>query len=231
METKIRNPVDVKKKKSKTIPVGYVLIVAFMLVAVFLIWIFSLFNFPAKKYVKSALNAICYDETKEYMKLTNSSQDESDDSINDDLQLQAEAFAAYFGITDVSDKSMEMLIDFSKEVYTYSDFKVIRQKKKDDAYIVTVRVKPILFDDISKKEIKDYVKEFNQRAEDGEFLYDTDSVYQEKFLEGLLGAYRKQLKNIEYGKKTKIQVEVEQTSNKRYEADLTEVLNALISFE
>jgi len=202
-----------------------------VLVVVFIVWFISLFNFPAKKYVKSALCAICYDETEGYMKLTNSSKEELNDSIEADLRLQAEAYAAYFGMTDISDKSMEMLIDFSKEVYTYSKFKVTKQKKNDDGFVVTVKVKPLMFDDISKKEIDDYIKEFNKKAEDGEFLYDTDAVYQEKFLEGIIEIYQKKLKSVEYGKSEKIQVEVEPVLNKRYEADLTKVLNSLVKFE
>lgn len=220
-----------RKTNSLKIPVGYLIIILIIVLITVLIWFMSLFEFPAKKYVKSALNAICYNNTGQYKKLTDASEEELNSSIEEDLRMQAEVYAAYFGLTNISDESMEMLIDFSRDVYTYSKFKVTKQKKENGDYVVTVKVAPVLFDDISKKEVNKYIEDFNEAAENGDYLYDTDAVYQEKFLEGLLNVYRNQLNDIEYGKKEKIKINVKKVSNNRYEADLTDVLNALIKFE
>lgn len=219
------------KKNIKRVKLIYIIAMAAIVVLLCLaVWIFSLFKFPAKKYVKSALDSVCYDNSKEYEKLTNASPLEIKESIDEDLRFQAEAYAAYFGVENLSDKSIELLKDFSKDVYSYSKFKVKSAKKTKDGYTVTVKFKPVKFSKLSDKDIENYVKEFNQRAEDGEFLYDTDALYEEKFIEGLILLYKEKLHNIDYGKSQKIKVTVKQIGKRRFEADLTEILNSLVDF-
>lgn len=220
-----------KNKKIKKIPAGYIIISVIVIILAFILWFISLFKFPAKKYVNASMKAICFDETDEYEKLTKCSKEEIDDAIDSDLTIQAEAFAAYFGITDISDKSMEMLKNFSKKVYTYSKYKVTKQKKNKDGFIVTVKVKPILFSEISQEKVNEYIKEFNQKAEDGQYIYDSDAIYQEAFLEGLISIYEKELKSVEYGSYQKVKVNINKVSNKQYSADLTEALNKIVCFD
>lgn len=221
------------KNKNTEIKIPGKIIIAFIIIVLIFLVIFisSLFRFPAKKYVKASLNAICYNETKEYTEITNASESEAKEAIDDDLLLQAEAYAAYFGIENLSDKSIEMLKEFSSEVYTYSKFKVKGSKKTKDGYIVTVKVKPIQFSKLSNNKIEKYIKDFNEKAENSEFLYDTDAVYEENFLKGLIKTYKNEFKNIQYGKYKKIKVEIKETANRRYEAEMTDVLNELVAFE
>ncbi len=216
--------------KTVKLPAKVLVVIVILVIFTAVFWIFSLFRFPVKKYVKSALYAICYEETDEYKKLTNASDAEIKESIEEDLRYQAETYAAYFGIENLSDKSLEMLQDFSKDVYSYSKFKIKKVKKTKEGYTVTVKVKRIIFSKISKKNIDKYINEFNARAEDSEFLYDSDSIYEEKFVEGLIASYKDELENIEYGKYKKVKVTVSKTGNNRYAADLTEALNSMIEF-
>lgn len=221
---------NTKKTGELSLKKIFVILVLLVLVIAAVVLIFA-FKFPAKRYVKSALNAICYDESKDYMKYTNTSKEEVDEAVNEDLNLQAEAYAAYFGVENLSDASVELLREFAKDVYSYSKFKVTKSKKTKDGYTVTVKVTPLKFSDFANKNVKKYIKEFNKKAEDGEFLYDSDAIYEEEFLKGLVEVYRSEFENIEYGSAKKITVKIKETADKRYSADLTDVLNALVEFE
>ena len=55
--------------------------------------------------------------------------------------------------------------------------------------------------------------------------------YEEEFLKGLVEVYRSEFENIEYGSPKKITVEIKETADKRYSADLTDVLNVLVGFK
>lgn len=190
----------------------------------------ALFRFPVKRYVREALDAVCRSEFDEYGELVGASDSEVSAWVREELGLTAEAFAAYFGMENVSDQSMDLLREFSRDVYGRCRYKVKGCRRGKDGYEVTVKIKPVLFDELAKDQVKAYVEEFNARSEDGEFLYDSDPIYEEKFLKGLLEVYDEALADAPRGKWKKVRVTVKKSGAKRYEHDLSPVLNQLIEF-
>lgn len=203
----------------------------FVVLCVCLLMGCSIFEFQAKKYVRYELNALCKDDLKAYMNITNSDEKAVQEGIEQSLQLEAEAFAAYFGVDALSDETTTLLKDFSKEVYSYSKYKVKNQKKTKNGYKVTVAVYPLLFHELSPENVDAYVEEFNQKAENSEYLYLSDALYQQEFVTGLLKVYEKELENVSYGDKVTFTVEIIKKGKHAYITDLSEVESALIAFQ
>ena len=89
----------------------------------------------------------------DYLKLVDSTEEESQQSYLDGLEVEAEVFAYYFDIENLTDELKAEIVDLYKEIYAQSKYTVGDASKLDEStYAVKVTVSPldifVLVDDV-----------------------------------------------------------------------------------
>lgn len=80
----------------------------------------------------------------DYLKLVDSSEEESQQSYQDGLEVEAEVFAYYFDIENLTDELKAEIVDLYKDIYAQSKYTVGDASKLDEStYAVKVTVSPL----------------------------------------------------------------------------------------
>lgn len=178
----------------------------------------SLSEFPGDAYTEAVMDYYYKGEQEDYRTLTREDKEVIQKQYEESITAQKEAYLSYFGLDTVTEEAGRKLEKFVKMVYEYASYEITDCVFKENEQIITVSVCPIAFYKLAGREVSEYIEQFRQKTEDGEYLYQNEEEYQSVYLEGLLKLYEKRLEDIEYLEKQDYTVTLHR-SGKEYVAD------------
>lgn len=198
-----------KKKKS---------IVAIMMVVVMCMLSACGTKFDAKAYVKSCLDVQFKGEFEEYMKLTESSKEESEKLYNDGI----DTFMAGYEALSLPEELENKFREAYKKMLKSAKYSVKEAKETDNGFVVKVAVQPMKcfenyeadLQELQQKFLTDFQakvqKEGKMPSEQEIMQQMAELVYQD--LEG-------RIFTCEYGDEETVEVEVKKDGDKKYTAN------------
>lgn len=138
-------------------------------------------------YVQSLLDVNYKAEFTDYMKITNSTQEEAQVVYDDGLEYLAEALMVAYGINDVEGSDIKsQFIDLAKDIYSHASYEIDEVTKENGVYLVTVNIYPIDILLITYEDVVTYIEDMNQRVTDGDYNdYELDA-YEIEYAQGII---------------------------------------------
>lgn len=151
-------------------------------------------------YVQSLLDVNYKAEFTDYMKITNSTQEEAQQVYDDGLNYLAQALMTAYGINDVEGSDIKnQFIDLAKEIYSHASYEIEGVTKTDGVYQVTVIIYPIDILLITYDDVVAYIEDMNQRVIAGDYNdYELDA-YEIEYAQGIIDILKEAVPNIGNG--------------------------------
>lgn len=172
-------------------------------------------KFDAGQYVQSVLDLSTKGDTKEYIKITNSSKEEAEQIYQD--QLKAELTS--LGIEDSTAISEELQTKYEqlvKDLLATAKYEIGEVTEKDGNYTVKLKVtQALITKDINGKfdeQVKKYQDEITKSVSDGGEVPSEDEMTA-KVYEILYNLLNENIQKITYGDEQTIEVHVNQKDN------------------
>lgn len=192
-------------------------------------------KFDASGYTKAVLDVSYKGETKQYMELTESTQEQADAIFEDNLDLVMQEFATLGLSDDLEANYRQLFADIMNQAkYTVGEAK----ETEGDNFEVEVTVEPItLFDDTYEEfqnQSTAYAEQVGTEVMNGAQM-PSDAEMQNKVFEIYYNILKAELDaGLKYGEAETVTVHVEQDGNKVYsivEDDLAALDEAMISMD
>lgn len=152
----------------------------------------------------------------DYLKLVDSTEEESQQSYLDGLEVEAEVFAYYFDIENLTDELKAEIVDLYKEIYAQSKYTVGDASKLDEStYAVKVTVSPldifVLVDDVFDDAMQPFYDKY--AAVDTSAMSDAEyDAYDKEWAETVIALCQSKLPEMGYleGRSLVIQVTLDE---------------------
>lgn len=160
-------------------------------------------------YVQSLLDVNYKAEFTEYIKITNSTQEEAQAVYDDGLTYLADALMAAYGINDVEGSDIKsQFVELSKEIYSHASYEIGEVTKTDGVYQVTVNIYPIDILTITYDDVVTYIEDMNQRVSNGDYNdYELDT-YEIEYAQGIINILNDAVPNIGNGEAVSVTVTI-----------------------
>ncbi|MCM1494674.1 MAG: hypothetical protein NC089_02640 [Bacteroides sp.] len=160
-------------------------------------------------YVQSLLDVNYKAEFTEYMKITNSTQEEAQVVYDDGLDYLADALMTAYGINDVEGSDIRsQFVELAKEIYSHASYEIGEVTKTDGVYQVTVNIQPIDILLITYEDVVAYIEDINQRVTNGEYNdYELDD-YEIEYAQGIIDILKEAMPNIGNGETIPVTVTI-----------------------
>ncbi len=139
-----------------------------------------------RDYVESLISANYLGIYNEYIKLTGTSEEDADALYLQNVSRLADNLSSYYGLEITNDDVATSLISLSKEIYAKTRFEVSPAYENNNVYYVDVTVYPMDIIRQTNDRVVEYVEEFNQRVEKGDYDNFERSEYETTFASGLI---------------------------------------------
>lgn len=192
-------------------------------------------DFDASGYVKCLLDLRHYNETKKYLELTDSTQEESVETYEEWLNNEVNYFCNYAGIqTDkISDEVYDQLHTFIKSVFEKAKYDVKKAMKTDSGYAVEVIVSPVNIFVESYDSIDEYVNLFLEKYADYDFQNSSTEI-EDEYANGILEILNSFLPTVGYEEDKSIIVQVTQDEDNLYyvnDTDYGHLIDLIITYK
>lgn len=160
-------------------------------------------------YVQSLLDVNYKAEFTEYMKITNSTQEEAQTVYDDGLNYLADALMTAYGINDVEGSDIKsQFVELAKEIYSHASYEIGEVTKTDGVYQVAVNIQPIDILLITYDDVVTYIEDMNQRVTNGDYNdYELDA-YEIEYAQGIINILNEALPNIGNGETITVTVTI-----------------------
>ena len=148
----------------------------------------------------------------DYIKLVRTTEEDCEKDYLDGLELEAEFFASYFQIENLTDDLKAEIVELYKELYSHSEFTVGEASKLDDStYAVKVEIAPINIVNLIDENWEEGMADFYEKYADQDPSEMTDEEYNAfdaDWAHGILQLFRDQLPEIGHMDAESIAVQV-----------------------
>lgn len=160
-------------------------------------------------YVQSLLDVNYKAEFTEYMKITNSTQEEAQTVYDDGLNYLADALMTAYGINDVEGSDIKsQFVELAKEIYSHASYEIGEVTRTDGVYQVAVNIQPIDILLITYDDVVTYIEDMNQRVTNGDYNdYELDA-YEIEYAQGIINILNEALPNIGNGETITVTVTI-----------------------
>lgn len=160
-------------------------------------------------YVQSLLDVNYKAEFTDYMKITNSTQEEAQTVYDDGLNYLADALMVAYGINDVEGSDIKsQFVELAKEIYSHASYEIEGVTKTDGVYQVSVNIQPIDILLITYDDVVTYIEDMNQRVTNGFYNdYELDA-YEIEYAQGIIDILNEALPNVGNGETVTVTVTI-----------------------
>ncbi len=134
----------------------------------------------ASRLVKGNLDAVYFGTAEEdYLALVDSSAAEIEAMYEQGMEVEAQAFALYYGVDYLTDELTDELADMYKQIYQSARYEVgTASEMADGSYGVPVRVWPLDIIQLVNERAGAYLDEYNSQFTDEQVAAMTEEEYQ-----------------------------------------------------
>ncbi|MDE7366606.1 MAG: hypothetical protein K2N24_04555 [Lachnospiraceae bacterium] len=160
-------------------------------------------------YVQSLLDVNYKADFTNYMKITNSTQEEAQTVYDDGLNYLADALMVAYGINDVEGSDIKsQFVELAKEIYSHASYEIEGVTKTDGVYQVSVNIQPIDILLITYDDVVTYIEDMNQRVTNGFYNdYELDA-YEIEYAQGIIDILNDSLPNVGNGETVTVTVTI-----------------------
>lgn len=116
--------------------------------------------------------------SEDYMDMVDISRTEAEETYLNGLEVEAEYFADFMRISNLTDEIKDEIMTLYKEIYAKADYTVESASKLDDrTFAIKVRVKPLDIMHLVSEAMEDYMADFYNAYTDEEVEAMTDEEY------------------------------------------------------
>lgn len=148
-------------------------------------------GFPYKTYVEGVLEAVYYGDYEKYQLYTQKSTEAAIEHREAYVEAEAEFFAEYLNIKNISSQGMEALTDLIKDLYSQVRFEVQSPVENNRGVMVEVVVYPVDFFGAAQKELETYIQDYNQKLNRGELDNLSTNEQKQKYEDEILAICEK----------------------------------------
>lgn len=148
-------------------------------------------GFPYKTYVEGVLEAVYYGDYEKYQLYTQKSTEAAIEHREAYVEAEAEFFAEYLNIENISSQGMEALTDLIKDLYSQVRFEVQSPVENNRGVMVEVVVYPVDFFGVAPKELETYIQDYNQKLNRGELDNLSTNEQKQKYEDEILAICEK----------------------------------------
>lgn len=160
-------------------------------------------------YVQSLLDVNYKADFTEYMKITNSTQEEAQAVYDDGLAYLADALMTAYGVNDVEGSDIRaQFIELAGDIYGHASYEIDEVTKTDGVYYVTVNIYPIDILLITYEDVVTYIEDINQRVTNGDYNDYELEDYEIEYAQGIIDILTAAVPNISNGEAVAVTVTI-----------------------
>ena len=166
-------------------------------------------NSRYQSYVKSMINANYLGVTNEYVKLTGSDSEEVEAVYLQNVTRLANNLSSYYGLDISRDSELgPAMVDLAKKIYSKTKFDVGKAYKDNNINYVDVTIYPINILNQTNQDVYEYIEQFNQAVEKGDYNNYTKEEYEYEFASGIIGILAGAVDEIDYADAETVKVRI-----------------------
>ena len=169
-------------------------------------------GFKADVYVKGLIDTNYLNQRDDaYVKMLSEdiTEEEFVEQYYSGVRAEAEFFMNYCSIVDVSEETVQRIVDMYDEIYSHTKFEVGEATEASNGYLVSVTIYPI---DVMERAINQdgdqITAEFQRRMENGDYNNMTDAEFEEAWADLVISFVEGYVDDLDYLEPQTISVQI-----------------------